>query len=169
MNFRRFWSLAVTAAALIAGLAIETMTPASAGSAIIGGKRMTCYAAEVVITDQAPGPGFAIAGQIIFNPKFLNQYPPLVQRLVFLHECGHQYIGPDETAADCWAVQRAKQQGWLTPATLNQACRALWHTEGDGTHLDGPVRCEALRQCYAVAPRRGAKPTGTGAFVGGAP
>ncbi len=121
---------------------------AVAGSATIGGRTMTCAAAKVVVSNQVPGPGFAVQGMIMFGPKALRAYPPLVQRLVFLHECGHQYVGTDETAADCWAVRMAKKQGWLNKGGLRQACRALWHTEADGAHLAGPERCDALKQCF---------------------
>jgi hypothetical protein len=133
---------------------------ARAGSAVIGGVRMNCYAADVVVSDKVPGPGFAVAGAILFSPRFLSEYPPTVQRLVFLHECGHQYVGVDESAADCWAVSRAKRQGWLTHAGLGQACRAIIHTEGDGAHLAGPERCQALRQCFenAEGPRISSRP-----------
>jgi hypothetical protein len=149
-------SKALAFASILGGLGglglVAATEQALAGRAMIGGVMMSCYAANVVITDQADGPGFALPGEIIFNPKYLAAYPPIVQRLVFLHECGHQYIGNDETSADCWAVRAAKRQGWLTPAGLKQACRALWHTEGDGVHLAGPERCAALNSCYGAAP-----------------
>ena len=127
---------------------------AFAGSAQIGGMRLSCGRAKVVVSNAVPGPGFAVEGIILFGPKFLRSYPPLVQRLVFLHECGHQYVGTDESAADCWAVRTGKRQGWLKPAGLAQACKALWHTQSDGTHLAGPERCDALKQCYETAPGR---------------
>ena len=139
--------LALFPAVLLAGI-----STASAGTAMIGGMKMSCHAAEVVVSNQVPGPGFAMPGLLMFGPRFLKAYPPLVQRLVFLHECGHQYVGTDEGAADCYAVQIGKRQGWLTPAGLAQACKALWHTQGDGAHLAGPERCAALQACYAGAP-----------------
>jgi hypothetical protein len=122
---------------------------AEAGSANIGGMTLSCANTKVVISNQVPGPGFAVDGMIMFGPKHLRAYPPIVQRLVFLHECGHQYVGTDETAADCWAVRAAKKRGWLTTAGLRQACKALWHTAADSTHLAGPERCDALKQCFA--------------------
>jgi len=124
---------------------------ARAGSAVIAGVKMTCANTKVVVSNLVPGPGFAVEGMIMFGPKALLLYPPLVQRLVFLHECGHQHVGTDETAADCYAVTVAKKQGWLNAAGLRQACRALWHTEADGSHLAGPERCDALKQCFVEA------------------
>ena len=145
---------AILAAANLTAL-VTAATPAAAGNATIGGMKLNCHAAQVVVSNAVPGPGFAIPGLIMFGPRFLHAYPPIVQRLVFLHECGHQYVGTDENAADCWAVQAGKRQGWLTPAGLAQACKALWHTQSDGVHLAGPERCVALQQCYATAPGKG--------------
>ena len=128
--------------------------PAGAGQATFGGMTLHCHAAEVVVSHQVPGPGFAVPGLIMFGPRYLKSYPPLVQRLIFLHECGHQYVGTDESAADCYAVQAGKRQGWLTQAGLSQACKAIWHTAADGAHLAGPERCAALQQCFDTAPGR---------------
>lgn len=151
-NMRRALGSALLPAAMVA--VVASASPAVAGSAVIGGMKLSCHAAQVVLSNQVPGPGFAVPGLLMFGPRFLHAYPPLVQRLVFLHECGHQYVGADENAADCYAVEAGKRQGWLTPAGLSQACKALWHTQGDGVHLAGPERCAALRQCYDSAPDR---------------
>jgi hypothetical protein len=139
-------ALLVLAASALVGLGSDG---AYAGSATIGGMKLSCANTKVVVSNQVPGPGFAVEGMIMFGPKYLRAYPSVVQRLVFLHECGHQYVGSDETAADCWAVRSAKKRGWLTSAGLRQACKALWHTEADGSHLAGPDRCDALKQCFS--------------------
>jgi len=136
-------------------LMISTVTGLMAGTATIGGMKLSCHAAQVVVSNQVPGPGFSVPGVLMFGPRFLRAYPPLVQRLVFLHECGHQYVGTDESAADCWAVKAGKRQGWLTRSGLAQACKALWHTQGDGVHLAGPERCAALQQCFETASGKG--------------
>ena len=137
----------------LTGLALlAQMVPLRAGDATLGGMRLHCHAAQVVVSNQVPGPGFAVPGLIMFGPKYLKAYPPIVQRLIFLHECGHQYVGTDENAADCYAVAAGKRQGWLTQAGLRQACKAIWHTSADGAHLAGPERCAALRQCFDTSP-----------------
>lgn len=140
----------VTAVNLMALLV--TAGIAAAGDATLGGMKLHCHAAEVVVSNAVPGPGFAVPGLIMFGPRYLKAYPPLVQRLIFLHECGHQYVGTDEGAADCYAVEAGKRQGWLTQAGLSQACKAIWHTAADGAHLAGPERCAALQQCFDTAP-----------------
>lgn len=146
-------------AVLMSGLVAMIVAPvaAHAGSAKIGGVRMSCHAAKVVVSNEVPGPGFALPGTIFFGPRFLKRYPPVVQRLIFLHECAHQYVGTDEAEADCWAVRIAKRSGWLTPAGIKSTCRAIWHTDGGYTHPDGPQRCQMLIACYNNAPGRKAK------------
>jgi len=134
---------------------LVSASPVWAGSAVIGGVKMSCHAAQVVVNNDVPGPGFSVPGLLMFGPRYLRTYPPLVQRLIFMHECGHQYVGTDENAADCYAVTAGKRQGWLTPKGLAQACKALWHTQSDGVHLAGPERCDALKQCYDNAPGKG--------------
>lgn len=145
----RLWASAV--AVVVGALAMGGSAGAGTTSQI-GGITLSCHAAEVVVNDEVPGPGFAVPGLIMFGPRYLKQYPPLVQRLIFLHECGHQYVGRDETAADCYAVETGKRQGWLTAGGLAQACKALWHTSADGVHLAGPERCAALQACFEAAP-----------------
>lgn len=129
--------------------------PAEAGSAKVGGSRLSCRAASVVVSSKVPGPGYASSGVIYLGTKYLANYPSVTQRLVFLHECGHQYVGTDENAADCWAIRSAKRQGWLTAAGVRATCRAIWDTQGGDNHLPGPERCAAMQQCFADAPGPG--------------
>lgn len=137
---------------LAAGLLAGASGSAWAGTTVIAGKRMSCHGTTIIVSNAVPGPGFALTGTILLSPKYLSAYPPLVQRLVFLHECGHQYVGLDESDADCWAVRAGKRQGWLKQSGLAQACKAIWHTQADGAHLSGPERCAVLKQCYETAP-----------------
>ncbi|MEZ5922972.1 MAG: hypothetical protein R3D57_01160 [Hyphomicrobiaceae bacterium] len=128
---------------------------ANAGSTNLGGARVSCYAAKTIIKDKrVPGPGYASQGVIYLGPQYLKAYPPVVQRFIFLHECGHQYVGVDETGADCWAAKIGKRQGWFSQAGVASVCKAFWNTQGGQYHLPGPQRCEALKQCFADAPGR---------------
>jgi hypothetical protein len=141
--------------ALVCLSQLKVCEPAMAGSAFVGGINLSCAIAKVYVDKRVPGPGFSLPGTVLLGSSYLKAYPPIVQRLVFLHECGHQYVGTDENAADCWAVRTGKRQGWLTLAGLAQACKAIWHTQSDGAHLAGPERCAELRQCYNQAPALG--------------
>lgn len=138
-----------TAALLFAILAIapKHANEAWAGSARIGGRIMTCPRAEVIFSNELPGVGYAAPGRIALNRRLLRKYPRAVRRMIFLHECAHQYVGANETAADCWAVRRARRQGWLTRRGLKQVCASFKGSTG-GTHLPGPARCRAMMRCY---------------------
>jgi hypothetical protein len=148
--FRAF--VAIVAAIVAAGVLPRG---AEAGSTTVGGARVSCYAAKTIIKDKrVPGPGYASQGVIYLGPQYLKAYPAVVQRFIFLHECGHQYVGTDETGADCWAAKIGKRQGWFSAAGVGSVCKAFWNTQGGQFHLPGPQRCEALKQCFADAPGR---------------
>jgi len=71
-----------------------------------------------------------------------------VKLWIHAHECGHQFRGPDEETADCFAVQRGRRQGWLTPAALEEVCQFIAPAKGDHLHSNGKQRCELMRKCY---------------------
>lgn len=125
-------------------------SPALAGSAMVGGKRMSCGAARVIHKYDLNDLGYAKPGLIMLNPSMLSGYPSATQRLIFLHECAHQHVGFDnrEAAADCWAVRRGRAQGWLNRRALDQICRSISHWTGTSLHLPGPGRCRAMRRCF---------------------
>lgn len=50
--------------------------------------------------------------------------------------------------ADCFAVQRGRRAGWLTPAGIEDICGFISSSKGDSMHFAGPQRCELMRQCY---------------------
>ena len=126
-----------------------------AGSTTIAGQKVSCYAAKSIVkSNNVPGPGYAGPGVIYLGPQYLKAYPAVVQRFIFLHECGHQYVGTDETAADCWAAKVGKKQGWFGASQVNAVCKAFWNTQGGQYHLPGPERCQVLKQCFAGAAGR---------------
>jgi len=125
-----------------------------AGATRIAGKRMNCRAARVVKSKTSPGVGYALSGVIVLDPRKLRRYPSVVRRLIFLHECAHQYVGRDEAGADCWAVRIAKRQGWLPKRGVRQVCKSFLGSSGSQYHLPGPARCRAMIQCFDAAPTR---------------
>ena len=122
---------------------------AYAGSVRLGGARLNCAGTRIVTNSAVSGMGYAKPGTIILNMRRLRRQPAAVQRIVFLHECAHQYVGADESAADCWAVKAAKRRGWLSRSGINQVCRAIRNTSGGLTHASGGARCVAMKACYA--------------------
>jgi len=114
----------------------------------IDGVRVSCGRRPTVLDNQLDDYGAAYPGFLILNPRLLAKVPTAVKLWIFAHECGHQFRGPDEEAADCFAVQRGRRQGWLTPEGLEQICNFIKPAKGDSMHFSGSYRCESMRRCY---------------------
>lgn len=119
------------------------------GQLLIDGRKMTCGKRPTVLDEKLDDYGAAYPGFLILNPRLLNKVPPAVKLWIHAHECGHQFRGPDEETADCFAVQRGRRQGWLTPEGLDEVCKFISPAKGDSMHFSGSHRCELMRKCYA--------------------
>ncbi len=113
------------------------------------GRKLICGRRPTVLDEKLDDYGAAYPGFLILNPKLMAKVSTPVKLWIHAHECGHQYRGPDEETADCFAVQRGRRQGWLTPEGLEEVCRFIAPAKGDTMHLSGSHRCEAMRRCYA--------------------
>jgi hypothetical protein len=111
--------------------------------------RLWCGQRPTVMDNQLDDYGAAYPGFLILNPKLLDRVSTPVKLWIFSHECGHQFRGPDEETADCFAVQRGRREGWLTPEGLEEVCRFISPAKGSNMHYSGAHRCEYMRKCYA--------------------
>jgi hypothetical protein len=113
---------------------------------IVGGVPVSCGGAIAVV---APINDIAQAapGQILLNPMLFN-LPPVVQVFVYAHECGHQVVGSNETAADCWAIKVGRNQGWLSRPAVGMIQQYFGDSPGDWTHEPGPYRIARMVQCF---------------------
>jgi hypothetical protein len=125
-----------------------------AGTLELDGKRMSCGNRPTVLHSGLDDYGAAYPGFIILNLKRLEKVTTAVKLWTYAHECGHQFRGPDEEQADCFAVERGRRQGWLTPSGLEEVCRFLVSAKASSVHFSGPRRCETMRACYATGPNR---------------
>jgi hypothetical protein len=149
-RLRAFFALGL---ALVAGaptsqaLAIDKDRLVPAGRLVIEGRRLTCGNTQTLLRDFE---GFAVSSTVIMlNMQALTPLPRQVQWLIYYHECGHILYGPSETSADCYAVKRARREGWLDDKALNDIC-AVFNIAGHGPmHPDPEERCNQLRQCFA--------------------
>ncbi len=124
------------------------------GQLVIDGARKFCGARPTVMDPKFDSWGGAYPGFVILNPDRLKGLPTAVKFYVYAHECGHQFVGRDEEAADCFAVKRGRRRGWLDATGMAQICAFISKLKGDGEHDAGTVRCEKMRACYnAVTPR----------------
>ncbi|MEL6288045.1 MAG: hypothetical protein AAFQ42_07010 [Pseudomonadota bacterium] len=127
---------------------------AKAGSAVLGGRRVSCRYGKVIFNDKLPDLGMATRGTIWLNRKLLRKYSGSFQQFVFLHECAHQYTF-DEAEADCWAIKRGVYRGLFSSASINNICKVMKNWKGGLWHNTGPNRCAAIKQCFQVAKSRG--------------
>jgi len=127
--------------------ALEQGKLVAPGRLVVAGRRLSCGATATLIRDFE---GFAVSSTVIMlNTKAMKDLPRPVQWLIYYHECGHILFGPSETAADCYAIRRARREGWLNKNTLEDIC-AVFNISGHGPmHPDPEARCEQLRQCFS--------------------
>lgn len=153
---RIFAWIALVLALVLAAAAILPEEQASAldqgklvqpGRLVVAGRRLTCGPTATLLRDFE---GFAVSSTVIMlNMQALKDLPRPVQWLIYYHECGHILFGPSETAADCYAVRRARREGWLNQQALEDIC-AVFNIAGHGpVHPDPEDRCNQLRQCFA--------------------
>lgn len=124
------------------------------GQLRMDGRRMSCGQRPTVLDNQLDDYGAAYPGFLILNPKLLAKVSTPVKLWIHAHECGHQFRGPDEETADCFAVQRGRAERWLTPEGLEEVCKFISPAKGDSMHFSGSNRCDAMRKCYADPTRR---------------
>ncbi len=119
------------------------------GGLKLDSRRVICGRRPTVLDNNLDDYGAAYPGFLILNPRLLARVPTAVKLWIHAHECGHQFRGPDEETADCFAVQRGRREGWLTPEGLNQVCRFIAPAKADSMHFSGANRCDYMRKCYA--------------------
>jgi hypothetical protein len=121
-----------------------------AGQLVLDGNQLICGRRPTVLDSRLDDYAAAYPGFLILNPKLLGKLTSTAVKLwIYSHECGHQFRGPDEETADCFAVQRGRRQKWLTTEGLEEVCRFISPAKGDSMHFSGPERCESMRRCYA--------------------
>ncbi len=130
----------------VAHVGAATIVPS--GQLQLDGRKVTCGQRPTVLDNQLDDYGAAYPGFLILNPRLLARVSTPVKLWIHAHECGHQFRGPDEETADCFAVQRGRRQGWLTTDGLEEVCKFISPAKGDAAHFSGSHRCQAMRQCY---------------------
>lgn len=119
------------------------------GELKLDGRQQVCGQRPTVMDNNLDDYGAAYPGFLILNPKLVDRVSTPVKLWIYAHECGHQFRGPDEETADCFAVQRGRRQGWLSEDGLDEVCKFISPARGSSMHLSGSNRCEYMRKCYA--------------------
>jgi hypothetical protein len=141
------------------------------GSVRIAGRALKCGKVRNVLDARLPNLGISVPDNrlLVVNPMLLAREPETVRLFVFHHECGHHHVGASELNADCWAVRRGVEEGWLTQAGLQQVCRSFADAPATATHPSGARRCSNLDRCFAAAKAQQAAPTPQAASLTTAP
>ncbi|MEE8531337.1 MAG: hypothetical protein V3S34_03905 [Hyphomicrobium sp.] len=124
-------------------------TIVAAGEFKLDGYTLYCGTRPTVVDSTLDDYGAAYPGYLIMNLKLLAGVSTPVKLWIYSHECGHQFRGPDEATADCFAVQRGRRQGWLSPGGVEEICEFIRPAKGDSMHFSGSHRCEKMRQCFS--------------------
>lgn len=119
------------------------------GELVFDRRRLSCGQRPTVLDSQLDDFGAAYPGFLILNPRLMAKVSIPVKMWIFAHECGHQFRGPDEETADCFAVQRGRREGWLSADGVEEVCKFISPAKGDSMHFSGSNRCEYMRKCYA--------------------
>lgn len=163
-NFAKSFLFALAIGAVFSGAQVRAEGPPTAeeyvahvgggakivqyGRFVLGGKRQVCGRRPIVLDNSLDDYGAAYPGFLIMNPKLLARVSNPVKHWIFAHECGHQFRGPDEGTADCFAVQRGRRYGWLTPSGVEEICNFIQPAKADMMHVSGSQRCEFMRKCF---------------------
>lgn len=124
------------------------------GKLSIDRHRMLCGRRPTVMDPKFDSWGGAYPGYVILNPDRLKELPTPVKLFIYAHECGHQFVGRNETAADCFGVKRGRRYGWLDEKGLDQVCEFISKLKASAQHEAGPERCKKIRICYKEAAPR---------------
>jgi len=118
------------------------------GSLKIDGRRVNCGKRPTVLNSSFDSWGGAFPGFLILNTKKITGLTTAVKLYIYSHECGHQFIGADETKADLFAIRRGVKWGWLDAVGMEDICAFISTLKGDSVHPAGPKRCETMRTYY---------------------
>jgi hypothetical protein len=151
----------LTALCFFLGMAgpVEAASPArinADGSIDIVGHRVRCDNVQTRLDRRLPNLGAAdpVSRILLINPSMLARESGVVQLFVFHHECGHHRVGASELGADCWAVERGVQSGWLDRPGLASVCDSFGSAPETATHPSARRRCANLDRCFAAANAR---------------
>jgi hypothetical protein len=118
------------------------------GALKIDGNRAYCGKRPTVFNPNFDSWGGAFPGFLILNNKKIKGLSTQVKLYIYSHECGHQFIGADETKADRFAIRRGVKYGWLDAQGIEDICTFISQLKGDAVHPPGPERCETMRKYY---------------------
>jgi hypothetical protein len=135
------------------------------GKLKIDGVPVICGTRPTVLNPKFDSWGGAFPGFLILNTAKIKGLSTEVKLYVYSHECGHQFVGADETKADLFAIRRGVMWGWLDAKGMEDICTFISQLKGDAVHPPGPQRCETMRKYYRRLIEGPTHPAGSSAQV----
>ena len=136
-------------AALLASSGRASAQAFPPGTFSVDGIPVACGANTFVLTPQLNDVGMNdMQGHIYLNPNLLAPLPTVLKLYWIAHECGHSFVGLNESSADCWAIRTGRNQGWFPPAAFELLMAMFRNNPGDMAHPTGPARVEHMLECY---------------------
>jgi hypothetical protein len=129
-----------------------------AGQLRLDGKPAICGQRPTVLDSGLSDFSASFPGYLVLNPRRLASLSLPVQMWIHAQSCGYQFRGPDGSKADCFAVERGREQGWLTDAGMDNVCAFIAPTSASAAHAAGPERCKVMRGCFAAASAKASAP-----------
>src|SRR3954447_16296552 len=90
----------------------EYLKEAGSGAKLIGkgdlkidGRTVNCGKRPTVLNSNFDSWGGAFPGFVILNTQKITGLSTAVKLYIYSHECGHQFVGADETKADLFAIR----------------------------------------------------------------
>jgi hypothetical protein len=126
-----------------------TLIPA--GQYALDDRHVDCKSLPTVLNPHLDDYAVSFPKFIVVRPDMMAKPSTTVKLWIYYHECGHEFVGPDESNADCYSVTQGVKEGWLDASGLDEVCSFISAAQRDATHFAGPQRCLAIRACYAKA------------------
>jgi len=133
------------------------------GQLKLDGRAVNCGKRPTVLNPNFDSWGGAFPGFLILNNKKISELTTQVKLYIYSHECGHQFIGADETEADLFAIRRGVKWHWLDAQGVEDICIFISQLKGDAVHPPGPQRCETMRKYYRQLVESGSQQATTSA------
>jgi hypothetical protein len=130
----------------VARLGGELVPPAQL---VLDGRRMSCGSQPTVLDKNLNDAAAAYPKFTILNPNALLPLTSTVKFWVYNHACGRQIAGRDPNVADCFAVKRGVQEGWLSPQGMDEICEYIRPARRSEEHPTGAERCRRMRKCFS--------------------
>jgi len=135
------------------------------GALKLDGRAVNCGKRPTVLNPNFDSWGGAFPGFLILNNKKISELTTQVKLYIYSHECGHQFVGADETEADLFAIRRGVKWRWLDAQGMEDICVFISQLKGDSVHPPGPQRCETMRRYYHRLVEEGSQRAATPAFT----